>query len=508
MRCLGFMSAALFAFCSLASTTHAQNCAQTSVGSIPINDLGTGLYNGFEGGLYPGGTNVRPAAHEAAGITFRDEVVPRDASGNPDPLGSIGFISIGMSNTRNHFTQFVPIANADADKAPEVVVVNAAQGGQPAEDIDDPLAPYWNFVDNAVSGAGMTNAQVQVVWMLQANRANGLPGFPTHAQNLRDQLITICMILRDRFPNLKQVFLGSRIYAGYATTQLNPEPFAYENGFSLKWLIEEQINGNADLNYDPMAGPVESAWIDWSAYAWADGLMPRSDGLTWECSDFNMDGTHPSIQGSMKMADIIHQFMRGDVTTTWWYGQGPPPTGLFEAACFGDGGDQMGCTTCPCGNNAPQGSGGGCLNSASNSTRLVGSGTPSVSNDTLRFELLDGLAGGFTVLLSGAALAPQNPANPCFGQDSGVRSQLLDGLRCSLGAIQRHGGRAADSNGDVGLTNNGWGDGSGPPAGLLAQGGFGAGQTRHFQVNYREFSHLGCMRGLNSTNAFSIEVLP
>src|SRR5437762_2458609 len=40
------------------------NCAGTSRGRIPLTDLGTGLYQGFEGGLYPGGVNVRPSAHD------------------------------------------------------------------------------------------------------------------------------------------------------------------------------------------------------------------------------------------------------------------------------------------------------------------------------------------------------------------------------------------------------------------------------------------------------------
>ncbi len=502
-------SLSLFVLAILASLpAHAQNCAQTSVGFTPLNDLGTGTYFGEQGGLYPGGLNVRPAAHDAAGVSLSAAVVPRDAAGAPDPLGEIGFISIGMSNTRNHFTEFLPIANADPDKSARVNVVNAAQGGQPADDIDDPLAPYWTFVDNAVAGAGMTNAQVQVVWMLQANRAGSLPGFPLHAEQLRDQLITICMILHDKFPNLRQVYLGSRIYAGYATTTLNPEPFAYENGFSLKWLIEEQINGNPNLNYDPMAGPIESPWIAWSTYAWADGLIPRSDGLTWVCSDFNPDGTHPSPQGSTKMANMLHDFMRTDSTTTWWYGPSDPPDTVFEALCFGDGGNQMGCTNCLCMNNAVQGSGGGCLNSAGRSTRLEGSGTPSATADTLRFELRDGLANGFTILYSGAAVAPGNPMNPCFGMNSGARSQLLDGLRCAIQSTRRHGGRSADANGDVGLTNNGWGGMSGPPIGLIAQGGFAAGSTRYFQVNYREDVLLGCMRGLNSSNAFAVTILP
>jgi hypothetical protein len=37
-----------------------QVCSVTSVGFTPINVLGAGTFRGFQGGLYPGGSNVRP----------------------------------------------------------------------------------------------------------------------------------------------------------------------------------------------------------------------------------------------------------------------------------------------------------------------------------------------------------------------------------------------------------------------------------------------------------------
>ena len=47
--------------------------------------------------------------------------------------------------------------------------------------------------------------------------------------------------------------------------------------------------------------------------------------------------------------------------------------------CNGDGGDQLGCTNCPCMNNAIAGTVGGCLNSTMTSTRLFATGNTSVS---------------------------------------------------------------------------------------------------------------------------------
>ena len=70
-----------------APAARASNCAGTSTGMIPVTDLGAGLYKGVQGGLYPGGSNVRPAAHEAAGVAIANAIVPLDTLGQPDAVG-------------------------------------------------------------------------------------------------------------------------------------------------------------------------------------------------------------------------------------------------------------------------------------------------------------------------------------------------------------------------------------------------------------------------------------
>jgi len=182
--------------------------------------------------------------------------------------------------------------------------------------------------------------------------------------------------------------------------------------------------------------------------------------------------------------------------------------------CSGDGGDQMGCTNCPCSNNAPQGTVGGCVNSASTSAQLVASGNASVSllpgmSSDLRFQLHGAPPAALCVLTSGDALAPTNPGNSCTGQDSGLQSSLFDGLRCAVMNVRRHGGRPATASGDVGVTTNPWGGEGGPNAGIaVAFGGFASGQTRYFQVTNRDNSALGCMRGLNTSQAIEITFTP
>ena len=176
--------------------------------------------------------------------------------------------------------------------------------------------------------------------------------------------------------------------------------------------------------------------------------------------------------------------------------------------CFGNGGVTLGCTDCPCGNEAAPDVLGGCLNSNGRSALLYGSGSPSVASDELRFEALGANSTTFGVLLSGPVRLPNNSNNPCFGLGSGVISSALDGLRCVGGSTQRHGARPTNSVGDIGITTNGWGPPNGPAGGLIAHGGFAAGETRHFQVFYREEPTLGCWTGQNTSNSVSYTFLP
>jgi len=241
-----------------------------------------------------------------------------------------------------------------------------------------------------------------------------------------------------------------------------------------------------------------------------DGCGTMIQGV--ECEMFSADSGGLFLLStpiSVAVGDRLHVVGAIDVTCISFCQQGPClNASLVEgcapgvALCAGDGGDQMGCTNCPCGNNASAGSPGGCTNSTGGSAELTASGSPNPLNDTLRFEVTGATHTSLGVLISAARLLPANPANPCLA-GSGVRSNMHDGLRCIGQLARRHGGRASDSNGDIGVTTGGWGGASPPGIGLIAQGGFALGQTRHWQVTYREVGTLVCLTGLNTTNAIS-----
>src|SRR5262249_44212310 len=137
---------------------------------------------------------------------------------------------------------------------------------------------------------------------------------------LADQFFRILQIIKQKLPNVRLCYMTSRIYAGYASSTLNPEPYAYENGFAVKQVIARQLAGDPGLNYDPANGAVVAPWVAWGPYLWADGMNARSDGLTWACTEFRAsDGTHPGPEGQAKVADSLLAFVRADETAAPWY---------------------------------------------------------------------------------------------------------------------------------------------------------------------------------------------
>jgi hypothetical protein len=170
-----------------------------------------------------------------------------------------------------------------------------------------------------------------VVWLKEAN-ANPTGGFPASTDSLLWNLGNVVQVLKQKLPNVRLCYLTSRIYAGYASSTLNPEPYAYESGFAVKWLIDAQIQGADSLNFDPGAGPVKAPWMAWGPYLWADGTTPRSDGLTWVCSEFvSSDGTHPSTTGRDVVSDSLLVFFARDETTVPWF-LAPHSTAIDERA--------------------------------------------------------------------------------------------------------------------------------------------------------------------------------
>jgi hypothetical protein len=325
---------------------------------LALPDLGSSRWKNYEGGLYPGGQNVLPADHLAAGRAAAAAIRPLDLDGNPSPSGKIVMISVGMSNTTQEFCAMNGIEDTQpaacrawsfsgrarddaAVNHSTLVVVNGARGGMSIENWVTPRTPqalpastvctagnfhqpgnatlYPNTAAGNAEKAGVFGAnlvfdeeydriaacnlkanglsfrQVQVAWVKLSradNAANMLPDTNADAYNLKRDLGNVMRTLKTRFPNLKQVYLSSRVWGGYTGSTIT-EPYAFETGLAVKWLIAAQINQmrnggvsvesstapgfSGDLNYSTGVAP----WLAWGPYLWANGNNPTSASATW-----------------------------------------------------------------------------------------------------------------------------------------------------------------------------------------------------------------------------------
>lgn len=350
---------------SLTVTTSSGNAQK-----IPLMDMTASQnYLSFAGGLYENSSDTVPSDHDSAGRTLAGTIQPLDANGNPSASGKIVFTSIGMSNAADEFGQFINAAANDSSvNHTTLVIANGAKGGI--------TTCYWEAAtgnppcslhtenqfdrvrDQVLTPLGVTEQQVQAVWIKEANGGPGVAGCgsgggqpcqslcdpanqgcqntvtTTEAMRFESQVGVVLRAAKARWPNLKLVFISTRIYAGYATDDLSPEPYAYEYGYSAKWLIEAQINQIRTGTVDPTAGDLNynnatAPWIAWSAYIWANGPNPRSDGLAWcdgqtsaPCSgevDFQTDGTHPNSTGQQKVSSMLINFFLNSPYTTSWF---------------------------------------------------------------------------------------------------------------------------------------------------------------------------------------------
>ena len=329
LRTIGSPVACWFAVTLLSISSLRADCTLTNTAHTPLPELGFQLYQGFSGGLYPNGANNRPPAHLSAGIELANQITPLDSSGHTNTTsGKIVLLSIGMSNCTQEWATkgtntFQAVANRDPAKNSHLMVIDGALGGQDAAVWTNLFSTNWTITAiSRLTNAGLSTQQVQVIWMKDALRNPANDGaFPAHAQLLQTDFEMMARNAKFWFPNLKIIYLACRTRAYTADpTSLNPEPFAYESGFSVKWMIENQINGNPALNYNPTNGPVSAPWLSWGPYIWADGTAPRSDGFVWTCpTDLESDYTHPNSNGVTQVAAQLLAFFKTDPTATPWY---------------------------------------------------------------------------------------------------------------------------------------------------------------------------------------------
>lgn len=226
--------------------------------------------------------------------------------------------------------------------------------------------------------------------------------------------------------------------------------------------------GGAELPWDIA---VSKAFGD--VYLGDDQPSPLNNDRMWRFVDVNSDGfINPvgsevivSYDDTIQPVDL--EFTRG--LTLDFHGH----EGVGTVVCSGDAG------FCPCGNGGTSET--GCANSTGFGAGLEGEGTDGVTNDDLVFTAFQIRPGALGVLFQGNALSNGGQGVP-FG----------DGVVCVGGSVVRLGSRFGDA---LGLAS--WGPG------LAMPGNWVAGQTRYFQVRYRNINGP-CFTNFNYTNALMV----
>lgn len=314
-----------------------------------------------------------------------------------------------------------------------------------------------------------------------------------------DNITTSVEILNDDCANAAVAPVGQSAFSteGATTDGLALDPMVCDLGpFG-----DEQIHNDvwycftapSTANY--AVSTVNLAGFDTRLAVYDNGCGPDDPALVVACNDDEGGPPFESLLEFPAVASTSYKIRIGSFNDT------TSGTGAFlieeifqpQHFCFGDG---LG-RPCKCGNDDTLNPGtGGCLNSAGTGAVLSTNGELSIATNDLQFALAGGPPTSFGVLLSGD--------NALGGGIGILGTPESDGLRCIGGNLLRHGGRSFNASGTAS-----WGTGGAPAAGIIGQSNFVIGQTRHFQVRYREDPAPGpCGFGTNTTQGITLIFAP
>lgn len=304
------------------------NCDNDSSLLIPIVDLQTDYYFGFQGGLYPDGLNSMPIAHADSGIAIASALMPINFDGEVDTTyGKVVMLGLGNASAGKSFNKFIGgyydagysdscfrIVNAciEAHSLNDMIAINA-------DDV------YWKDVNDFLQIDNLKKKQVRIVWLQAVAFEDTLITPATYVDSLKNTYIAIIRELKSQFINLQQIYISGLHYGGYTDSiALNfnafAEPAPYFNDFAIKAVIEAQINGDTLLNYS--GEDADAAWVAWGPNFWADGRNLRAyDNLRWLCPgdiDTDNNGFILSGTGQQKVADRLLTFFITETTTAPW----------------------------------------------------------------------------------------------------------------------------------------------------------------------------------------------
>jgi hypothetical protein len=208
-----------------------------------------------------------------------------------------------------------------------LVIVNGAADSLDIATWMSPASPNYDRIKvGRLNPLGLSENQVQAIW-LNVEIPRGSVGLPSDSADVYGVVTSVAQVARTlkiRYPMLQLLFVTSPIFGGYSAADSAHEPYNYEAGFAVKWVIESQLAEMRNEAPNPRAGSLSyvkktAPVIVWGPYLWSNGNSPRTDAFQWDRIDFKTDGIHLSQTGETKMATVLLEFFRTSLYTRCWF---------------------------------------------------------------------------------------------------------------------------------------------------------------------------------------------
>ena len=314
----------LFVSCSkednssqIQASSAANSFAILDTAKIPIVDLKNGTYRGNRGGLYPEGRNIPTGIYATDLLKASRNTLPVDTFGNPAINGHVVFISLGGSTCGHNMIQLKKQTVGNPLTNPKLNLLNCANGygSGSLNSMMNPKDPYWDHVTQIIKGAGSSYRQIQLIY-LETDDSSRYVNWPGRANLVRNELEAALRVFRQKFVNLKIVYVLGRTRTFGPQALWNREPSPYHFGWACKWVIEDQINGVPGTEYK--GKNAVAPMITWGWYQWADSIPRKTDGFVWKVTD-TRDGLHATPEAQVKLATNLQNFLLTDNYAKQWY---------------------------------------------------------------------------------------------------------------------------------------------------------------------------------------------
>ena len=282
---------------------------QSEIQNIPLNDPDEFVFEGLNSGLFPWGNTLINNQYNTDYINVCKSLGDLSLIENPEEKEPIVILTLGPSNPHKIFEGIKYAQMEDPGFGENIRYVNGAIGGIDFNDILNPAGPYWTQVDSTLQSQNISASQVQVIFCIEDDLLNQDTTI-LRAYQLKENYINLLEEIRSKFPNCILFLAGDKGYNNYSSEERFAEPKGYLNGWAIKLLLEDYINGYM----------ADYPFIYWLDYYWANGITPRWDGLTYALSDFNApDYIHLTTEKANELGRATHEKLKSDPGARYWY---------------------------------------------------------------------------------------------------------------------------------------------------------------------------------------------